>query len=139
MPAVRLGAVAAAGDDQRQRALGICQAEMQRREAAHREADDMRPGDGEPIQHRADVVARAVLGISLRLGRHIRGRIAAGVEGDAAVEPREMAQLRLPAPMIAGEFVDKNDQPAGAGLFVIQTDAVVRGRIRHVRLQWLSR
>ncbi len=31
-----LGAVAAAGDDQRQGALGIVQAEMQRREAAHR-------------------------------------------------------------------------------------------------------
>src|SRR5207302_2183684 len=39
---VRLGAVAAAGDDERARALRVRNAYMQRREAAHREADDVR-------------------------------------------------------------------------------------------------
>ena len=61
---VGLRAVAAAGDHQRAGALGIGEAEMQRREAAHRDADDVRLGDLEPVEHVADVVARALLRVA---------------------------------------------------------------------------
>ena len=62
------------------------------------------------------VVGGAVLGILRRVLRHLGGREAAGVEGDAAVLPAEAANLRLPAAMIAGELVHEHDRRAGAGL-----------------------
>ncbi len=83
--------VAATGDDQRQRARGISHAEMERGEPAHRIAHDMRPLDAERVEHREDVVPRALLGIALDIRRHVRGRIAACVVSDATVTAREMA------------------------------------------------
>src|SRR5207302_8685428 len=69
-------------------------------------------------------VARPVLG-------DIRGRITARIEGDAAVTTREKAQLRLVAAIVAGEFMHEDDRVAGAGLLVIEADAVVAGHIGH--------
>src|SRR5579871_281958 len=64
-PTIGLGAVAAAGDDKRERAIRIVHAEMERRKAAHRQANDMRLADPERVEHRSDVVTRVVLRVSL--------------------------------------------------------------------------
>ncbi len=69
-----LGAVAASGDDQREGALGIGEAEMQGGEAAHRQADDMGLVDLEGIEHGADVVA----GARLRILRDVSGTSEGG-------------------------------------------------------------
>ena len=100
---------------------------MQCREPAHRDADDMRLCDAEPVEHVADVVARPLLRVSPPILRHVGRRIAARVERDNAVAPREKPQLRLVAAVIAGEFVHEHDRVAGPGLFVIEPDAVVGG------------
>src|SRR4051794_34136523 len=47
----RLGAETDAAHHQRERALGIVDAEMQRRKAPHRQADNMRLVDVEAIHH----------------------------------------------------------------------------------------
>jgi len=61
LPFARLGTIAASGDDQRYRAAGIDQAEMQCRKTAHRKAHDMRFGDPELVEDGADIVAGAFL------------------------------------------------------------------------------
>src|SRR5512144_63543 len=48
---VGLRAVAAAGDDERACALRIRDADVQRGEAAHREADDMRPSELQVVEY----------------------------------------------------------------------------------------
>src|SRR5260370_30142026 len=68
----RLGAVAAAGDYQRQSALGVSQAEMEGRKAAHRNSDAMGFLDGEPVEDGSNVVARPLLRITARVLRAIR-------------------------------------------------------------------
>ena len=62
----------------------------------------------------------------------VRGRIAPRVKGDAAVTLSEVAQLRLPAAMIPGELVHKNNCGTGAGLLVMQPHAVVGGGKGHL-------
>ncbi len=84
------------------------------------------------IEHAADVVARARLRVALDILGHVGGRIAARVVGDAAVAAREVAQLRLPAAVVAGELVHEHDRRAAAGLLVVELDAVVGGKLRHV-------
>ena len=64
--------------------------------------------------------------------RHGGRRIAAGVEGDAAVAPGEEPHLRLPGPQVAGIFVDEDQGRAGAGFLVIELDPVIRHNHRHV-------
>src|SRR5688572_11462085 len=96
-----MGTVTAAGEGERERAMSIGEAEMQRGEGTHGEADDMGAREAERIQHAADVVAGAGLRVALPVLRHIRGRIAARVVGDAAVAAREMPHLRLPAALIS--------------------------------------
>jgi hypothetical protein len=83
-------------------------------------------------------VGRAVLRILPHILRHIRWRIAAGVVGDGVVALAEMAQLRLPAPEVAGEFVHEYDGHAGASLFVIEFHPVIGSGVRHPSLR-LSR
>src|SRR3546814_6028346 len=68
---VGIGAVAAAGDRQRQRPARVAEAEMQGGEATHRQADDVGGVDAEPVHHRADVVAGAVLAVGLEALRHV--------------------------------------------------------------------
>ena len=124
-------AVTASGDHQRSRAIAVVQAEVQRREPAHRDADHVRLVDPESVEHGADVVAGARLRIVRDLGGNVGGRIAARVVGDASVAPREMAHLRLVAAMVAGELVDEDDRQALAGLFVVELHAIVSGHVRH--------
>ena len=59
--------------------------------------------------------------------------VAAGVEGDATIKASEATELRLPASIVAGEFVHENDGRACAGFFVEEVDAVRCGRVCHIR------
>jgi hypothetical protein len=93
---VRRGPVAAARHDQRTRALRVGEAEVERREAAHGQPDNVGAVDLERIEHGTNVVARAVLRITLPIRRHVRRRIAPRVVGDAAITARKIAELRLP-------------------------------------------
>ena len=54
----------------------MAKAEMQGRETAHRQADDVRLVDLERVEHRTDVVARAIL---LRLPQRLHLRIMEAV------------------------------------------------------------
>src|SRR6185312_3220777 len=115
----------AAGDAERAGARGMAQTEMQRGEAAHRQAHDMRALDAQMVEHRRDVIGGARLRIGAGTLRHLGGRVAAGVEGDAAIALAEMTELRLPAPEIAGELMNKDDRRPCAGLLVVEADSVV--------------
>ena len=80
--------------------MRIAQPEMQRCEAAHRAADDVRLANLEMAQDAGDIVRRDRLRV-LRAGfRHLRGRVAARVVRDAAVAAAEVTDLRLPATRI---------------------------------------
>jgi hypothetical protein len=125
---VRARAHAHQRERQRARRGGVARvlhAEVQRREGAHRAADHVRLAQLQRVEHRDDVVALALLLVVLRALRHVARRIAARVVGDAAVRACEVAQLRLPAAMVAGELVHEHERRAAAGLFVVQVDAVV--------------
>ena len=124
--------IAAARDGQRNRSFRIGQSKMQCGERAHREPDYVRALDAERIEHAADVVPCARLRITLDVLRHVRRRVSAGVVGDAAVAAREMAQLRLPAAMVAAELVNEHDRRAGAGFLVVELYAVIGGERRHM-------
>jgi hypothetical protein len=124
-------AVAAAGDDERARALRIREPDVQRREAAHRQSDHMRAFDLEVIQHRDRVVARVVLRVALRVVRNVRGRKPARGIADAAEVAREEAHLRLPAAMVAGELVDEDHRVTAARFLVVETGSIARLGVRH--------
>ena len=66
-----LRAIAAAGDDERQRAVGVGQAEMQCRKPTHRNADDVGFRDREGVEDGANIIARPLLRIAPRVLRHI--------------------------------------------------------------------
>ncbi len=104
---------------------------MQGGEPAHRDADDMRLVDLERVEHGADVVPGAVLRIARRVFRHVRGRVAAGVVGDAAIAPPEIAQLAFVAAIVVGEFVNEDDRRPRPGLLVIEAHAVIGGQVWH--------
>ena len=104
---------------------------MKRGETAHRQADDMRLVDLQRIEHRADVVARAILRIFFLIFRDIGWWIAARVEGDAAVILREVADLLLPRAQVAGKFVHEDNRDPFAGLFVIELHSVVCRQMWH--------
>ncbi len=131
LPLARLGAIAASGNDQRQRSVGIGQAKMQRGKTTHREADDMRLGDPECLQHGADIVAGAVLRIALGILRHVGWRVAPGVIGDTAIASRKIADLRLEAAAVISKLVDENDRGACPGLLVIEADTVIGSEVWH--------
>ena len=107
------------------------EADMDGGEAAHAQAHDMGALDAEMVEDGDGVCHRVVLAVSVRVLRHVGRRIAAGVIGDAAVAPREMAELRLPAHVVAREFVDEEHRMARPGLFVIEPGSVRRRRIGH--------
>src|ERR1700722_2553819 len=114
----------------------MAKAEMQRREPAHGKAADMRLPDRKMIEHRQDVVGRAVLAIGRRILRYVRWRVAAGGLGDGAVALAEMLKLLFPAAMVAGEFMDEDDRRAAAGFLKVQPHAVISGRKSHGQLRF---
>ena len=85
---------------------------MDGREPAHAQAHDVGALDTEMVEDGDGVRHRAVLAVSIRVFRHVGRRIAAGVVGDAAVAPREMAELRLPAQAVARELVNEEHRMA---------------------------
>src|SRR5579864_8097 len=91
----------------------------------------MRLVDFERIEHRTDVIARAVLRKSLAVLGYIRRRIAACVKGNAAVALTEIAQLQFIGSIVAGKFVNEDDRNPTADFFVIELDAVVGCQMRH--------
>ena len=130
---LRIGRRAPAATRRRDRhaALRIADADMQRGIGAHGMADHVRLLDLERIHQRNDVVARNILRIARRVGRHVRRRIAALAEGDAAMRAGEIPHLRLPGAIVGGIFVHEDDRRAGAGLLAIDPDAVRRRDVRH--------
>ena len=116
-------AVAAAGQHQGARHRRIAQAEMQAGERAHGKPDDMGGGDVEAAQHAGDVVGRDVLGIGGDVAGHVRWRKAARVIGDAAISSGEIADLRLPASVVAGIFVHEQNRIARAGFLIVELHA----------------
>src|SRR5260370_35279875 len=59
------------------------------------------------------------------------GRVPAGIVGDGAIAPREIADLRLVPAIVVGEFVDKHNRSATARLLVIEADPVVGRQVWH--------
>ena len=79
---------------------------MERGKAAHGEDDHVGRSDPKMVEHGLDVRADPGLGVHGTVLGHVRGRVAAGVVGDAAIAPREGADLGFPAAAVAGEFGD---------------------------------
>ncbi len=131
LPLRRLGAVTAAAHGERAGARRMAESEMQCGEAPHRQAGDMSTVYTEMIEHRENVIGGAILGIGGNRLRHIGGGIAAGVEGNDAVTPAEMPDLRLPAAIVAREFMDEDDRRPGPGLLAVQLHSVVGDSVWH--------
>ena len=104
---------------------------MEGREAAHAQAHHMGALDVQVVEDGDRIRHRMGLAVGVCVLRHVRGGIAAGVVGDAAVAPREVAELRLPTQIIAGEFVDEEHRMAGPGLLVVELGPVRRLRVGH--------
>ena len=121
---VRIGTIARTDGCQRQRHARVTQAEMNRRVAAHRAADDVRFSDFQMAHDRRNVVGGDRLRILRYRFRHVGRRIAARIEGDAAIAPAEVTDLRFPGMQIVGEFVHEDNRRAATGFFVIELDSV---------------
>src|ERR1700720_267005 len=93
----------------------------------------MRLVDFERVEHRADVIARAVLRKALAVFGYIRRGVTACIKGDTAIALTEMAQLQFIGSKVAGKFVNEDDRNPTADLFVIELDAVVGCQMRHGR------
>lgn len=109
----------------------MAQAEVQRGEASHGQAHDMRALDGQMIEHVQNVARRDGLRIVLEIVGHVGRRIAARTEDDAAVAAAEMPHLGFPAARVAAKLMDEDDRRALAGLFMEEPDAVLRSQIGH--------
>ena len=99
--------VAAAGDHEGRGAGRVLEAEVDGREPAHTQAHDVSPLDAEVVEDGDGVRHRVGLAVRVDVLRHVGGRVAAGVVGDTAIAPREMAELRLPTHVVARELVDE--------------------------------
>src|SRR5581483_6190836 len=106
-------------------------AEMQRGETAHREPDNMRLRRSDMFEYCKNVVGRARLRIGGNVGRHIRRRKAAGVEGDGTVALAEMPHLRLVTAKITRKFMNEDHRMPRSGFLEIKPYTVVGCRICH--------
>ena len=91
----------------------------------------MRTGDRETVEHGADIIAGALLGITGRILRYVGWRVAAGIVRDAAIAPRKVADLRFKAAVVVGKFVDEDDRSTRPRLLVIEADAVIGVDVWH--------
>ena len=105
--------------------------DLQRGVAAHRQTDDMRTFYFEMIEHGDGVAHHVLVAVGVARRRHVGRRIAARGIGDAAVALAEFAELRLPAAMVAGEFVHEQDRRALPRFFVMEPHIVGCERVRH--------
>src|SRR6266850_702327 len=103
---------------------------MQRGQTAHREPADVRPGDAERVEQALDVVGGLLLRVRFWILGHVGRRIAAGVERERTVAPREERPLQPPALRIAGELVDEHQRGALARLVIVELHASDR-HFRH--------
>ena len=78
------------------------------------------------VEDRERVGNRDVLAVGRAAFRYSGRRIAARGIGDAPVVVLKFSDLLGPGPVIAGEFVDKQNRGAGTVLLVIQPGAVGR-------------
>ena len=117
-------AVAAARDDQGQRAVRVLDAEEQRGVAAHGQAAHVGPRDAQVVEDALDVVDGALLRVRGGIVGHVGGRVPAGVEGDAPVAPGEEPHLQMPAPRIPRELVDEDERRARSRFLVVELGAV---------------
>jgi len=104
---------------------------VQRREAAHRQPNDVRFANSEMIENRSDVIGSAVLRIRIWVFGYIGGRITPRVERNAAVAPAEMAHLRLPTAMIPGKFMHEDQRRSGTRFLVVEAHSVFGLSVRH--------
>src|SRR5262245_45890641 len=65
------------------------------------------------------------------IGRNIRRRVSARVVGDAAVALDELAQLSLPATMIARKLMNEEDRYPLPHFLVVKLHIVRRRSVRH--------
>src|SRR5215510_6604057 len=103
----------------------------QRRQRAHRVADDVRSVDLERIHKRDDIVAEAILTVFVRIAGNIGRRIAALAVGDAAMRAREAPHLWLPGAVVGRILVHKDDRSALPRFLVVKPRPVSRGDMRH--------
>src|SRR5580704_346312 len=122
---VRLGAHAGGADYDREGAFRIEHTEMQRRKTAHRQTDDVSLVDLEVIEDVDGVIDRAPLRVHRDGVRNVGRRIAARIVCDAAIATAKIAHLHFPRAVVAGKLMDEEDRAAGAGIFVIESHAIV--------------
>src|SRR5581483_3592649 len=87
--------------------------------------------DFEVVENADRVVDGATLRIFVDRVRNVGGGISSRIISDAAVAAGEIAHLQLPGAIVAGEFMNEQDRPAGAAVFIIKLHLVVRGQIGH--------
>src|SRR6187551_2892319 len=87
-------------------------ADVQRRQRAHRMADDVRLIDPERVHNGDDVVVEAILTVFVRIVWNIGWRIAALAVGDTAVRARETPHLGLPGAVVRRIFMHEDDRRA---------------------------
>src|SRR5262249_27193823 len=90
------GPIAASGADQRTRTLRGGEAEMARRETAHRKPDNVSLVDLQRVEHGTNIVACSILRVTLPLSRHVRRWVSPRIVGDAAISARKIANLWFP-------------------------------------------
>jgi hypothetical protein len=86
----------------------------------------------EAVEHGQNAGALMLESVVFGARRNVRRRIAARVVSDTTIAPREMAQLRFPAAVLAHEFVHEQDSRSLAGFLVVQLDAAGCGDMGHV-------
>ena len=123
------GAGAGRRHDDGAAAFRVAQGEVERDIPAHGQAADVRLLQAQVVHQTAQVFDGDVLRVRLRVGGHVRRRIAPVVVGDDPVAVAEVAHLLLPAFVGAGEFVAPDERKALAGGLVKDVHSVgIEGR-----------
>src|SRR5215471_6393647 len=108
------------GENERLHAPWMIERNLQRGIAPHGQADEVRAVDLQVIEHGDRVSHDVHVGVSRWVARHVGRSVAARRVGDAAIAPAELAQLRFPAAMVAGELVYEQNRRALTDLLVIE-------------------
>jgi len=94
------------------------QAEVERREAAHREAADVGLGDLQAVEHAPDVLAARSCEYAFASSGTSDGGYPRALNAIARSGARE-AHLQVPAPVVTGELVHEDQRQALTRLFVM--------------------
>src|SRR5690606_688032 len=112
----------------------MSQTELQGGVGAHAQAHDMGAIDIESIEDREDVVGGELIAVELGRIGHVRGRITAGIEGNATVLAREPPNLLLPLAQVGAKLVYEHDRTAAARFFIVEA-GTLRIYVWHGRLR----